>query len=56
MNQDAIIPIFKLNTDLLEWKLRTAQEKFEDPIKKVIQNSLDASCTLMLRSNGKTWT
>jgi len=48
--------IFKFDTNLLEWKLRTAQEKFEDPIKKVIQNSLDASCTIMLRANGKTWT
>lgn len=47
---------FKLSTELLEWKLRTAQEKFEDPIQKVIQNSLDASCTIMLRANGKTWT
>jgi len=47
---------FSLSTNLLEWKLRTAQEKFEDPIKKVIQNSLDASCTIMLRANGKTWT
>jgi serine protease Do len=56
MNHDAISPIFKLNSALLEWKLITAQEKFEDPIKKVIQDSLDASCTLMLRSNGKTWT
>lgn len=48
--------IFKLNTDLIEWQIRTAQEKFEDPIKKVIQNSLDASCTIMLRANNKTWT
>ncbi len=48
--------IFSLNTDLLSWKLRLAQEKFEDPIKKVIQDSLDASCTIMLRANNKTWT
>lgn len=46
---------FNFSTELLEWKLRTAQEKFEDPIQKVIQNSLDASCTIMLRANGKTW-
>lgn len=47
---------FNLSTELLEWKLRVAQEKFEDPIQKVIQNSLDASCTIMLRASGKTWT
>jgi S1-C subfamily serine protease len=47
---------FKLSTELIEWKLRTAQEKFEDPIQKAIQNALDASCTIVLGAGGKTWT
>jgi len=47
--------IFRLNTDSLEWRLRTSQIS-HDPVKDAIQNALPASCTLLVRSHGKVWT
>jgi S1-C subfamily serine protease len=49
---------FSLNTDALEWRLRVAQEiqKEEDPIKKIIQDNIQASCTVMVYSENSFWT
>ena len=44
------------NTNLLEWKLRIAQEKQDDPIKEIIQQSIQASCTVLVYADGKQWT
>lgn len=48
--------MFEFNTDLLDWKLRYAQAKQDDPIKQIIQANIQASCTIMLYGDGSTWT
>lgn len=47
-----------LNTDALEWRLRVAQDipKEEDPIKKIIQDNIQASCTVMVYGDNSFWT
>ncbi len=52
INPDA----FRLNPDLVEWGLRIAQQKYEDPIKKVINRAIDASCTIVVRADNREWT
>jgi serine protease Do len=56
MNSNPLSPIFHISEHLIEHQMRLAQQKVDDPIKKIIQAALDASCTIMLRSEGKTWT
>jgi serine protease Do len=48
--------LFKLNTDLVEWNVRSAQQKYDDPIKKVIKRAIDASCTIIVRADNQEWT
>ena len=61
--------MFKLSTDLLEWKLRIAQEqpdsqpgviptrpKVHDPIFEIIQESIKTTCTIFVKSGRKEWT
>lgn len=40
--------IFGFNTDELAWRLRLGQNKQDDPIKEIIQNSIAASCTVIV--------
>jgi S1-C subfamily serine protease len=47
---------FSISADLVEWNRRVAQQKYDDPIKKVIKQALDASCTVIVRANGEEWT
>lgn len=56
MNSNPLSPTFHISEQLILHSMRMAQQKVDDPIKEVIQSALDASCTIMLRSEGKTWT
>lgn len=48
--------MMRFNTDLLEWNMRLAQEKQSDPIKEIIQSSIQASCTVLIYADNKQWT
>jgi S1-C subfamily serine protease len=48
--------MYNFNENLLEWKLRFAQEKQHDPIKQIIQQSIQSSCTVLASGDGKQWT
>lgn len=61
--------MFKFNTDLLDWKLRIAQEqpdaqpgliptrpKVRDPIFEIIQESIKTTCTIFVKAGRKEWT
>ena len=47
---------FQFSPDLLEWNMRSAQQKYEDPIKKVIKRAIEASCTVYVRAGNQEWT
>lgn len=46
--------IFNLDVNLIEWNLKTAQ-KYEDPIKNVIQKGLQSSCTIFVSTPEGQW-
>lgn len=46
---------FNLNADLVAWNIREAQTKLDDPIKKIIQKALAASCSIYVRSSDGEW-
>jgi S1-C subfamily serine protease len=46
--------IFNLDVNLIEWNLKTAQ-KYEDPIKNVIQRGLQSSCTIFVKTPEGQW-
>ena len=46
--------IFNLDVNLIEWNLKTAQ-KYEDPIKNVIQKGLQSSCTIFVNTPEGQW-
>lgn len=48
--------MFQLNTALVEWNVRSAQQKLNDPIKRVIKRAIDASCTIIVRADNQEWT
>ncbi len=45
--------MFKLDVNYLDWRLKTAQsdDKYEDPVKKIIQKGLQSSCSIYVRSD-----
>lgn len=49
--------MFKLDTNLLHWKMLTAQNNKteDDPVKKVIQSGLQSSCSVYVSSGKKQW-
>lgn len=49
--------MFKLDTNLLQWKMLTAQNNSieDDPVKKVIQSGLQSSCSVYVSSGKKQW-
>jgi S1-C subfamily serine protease len=49
--------MFKLDTNLLHWKMLTAQNNKteDDPVKKVIQSGLQSSCSIYVSSGKKQW-
>jgi len=49
--------MFKLDTNLLQWKLSTAQNNSieDDPVKKIIQTGLQSSCSVYVSSGKKQW-
>jgi serine protease Do len=46
--------IFNLDANLIEWNLKTAQ-KFDDPVKNVIQKGLQSSCTVFVMDESGEW-
>jgi serine protease Do len=46
--------IFNLDANLIEWNLKTAQ-KFDDPVKNVIQKGLQSSCTVFVMDETGEW-
>jgi serine protease Do len=48
--------MFQLNADLVEWNIRAAQHKYEDPIKKVIKRAINASCAILVHADRQDWT
>ncbi len=49
--------MFKLDTNLLQWKLSIAQNNSieDDPVKKIIQTGLQSSCSVYVSSGKKQW-
>jgi S1-C subfamily serine protease len=49
--------MFKLDTNLLQWKLSLAQNNSieDDPVKKIIQTGLQSSCSIYVSSGKKQW-
>ncbi len=46
--------MFKLDANLIEWNLKSAQ-KYNDPVKNVIQKGLQSSCTIFVSTPDKQW-
>ena len=46
--------IFNLDANFIEWQLKTAQ-KFNDPVKNVIQKGLQSSCTVFVKDETGEW-
>lgn len=49
--------MFKLDTNLLQWKMLTAQNNSteDDPVKKIIQTGLQSSCSIYVNAGKKQW-
>lgn len=49
--------MFKLDVNYLDWQLKTAQsnEKYEDPVKKIIQKGLQSSCSIYVQHESAKW-
>lgn len=51
--------MFKLDTNYLDWQLKVAQsqnqDKYEDPVKKIIQIGLQSSCSIYVHHGDKHW-
>ena len=49
--------MFKLDVNYLDWRLKTAQsdEKYEDPVKKIIQKGLQSSCSIYVQYEKSKW-
>lgn len=49
--------MFKLDVGYLDWQLKVAQskDKLEDPIKKIIQKGLQASCSIYVNHKNSKW-
>lgn len=48
--------MFKLNVDMVNWRLGQTAEKVKDPIAEIIKQSIAAACTIMVYSDNKNWT
>ena len=46
--------IFNLDANFIGWQLKTAQ-KFNDPVKNVIQKGLQSSCTVFVKDETGEW-
>lgn len=49
--------MFKLDVNYLDWQLKTAQseDKYEDPVKKIIQKGLQSSCSIYVNHGKSKW-
>ena len=49
--------MFKLDVNYLDWQLKTAQSenKYEDPVKKIIQKGLQSSCSIYVQHGKSKW-